>query len=192
LAQVLNHQGDKAPTDLRRGAGLRTPAFQPSRHRRAAFAGGRHVAAVLHPLGTGQSWLKTPRKQLLTNQFPTHRNTPGLTLKPVYPPGPFWLYFPEQWDAASPWHDERVRRAANLAIDRNTINEALTLGFSKLTNSIIPDMFDAWDGSFAGTESSISLPPPQFNLYSRGHVHRAAIRRSSAAGCRRQTMEAPR
>jgi hypothetical protein len=41
-----------APTDLRRGAGSRTPAFQPSRHRRAAFAGGRHVAAVLHPLGT--------------------------------------------------------------------------------------------------------------------------------------------
>jgi ABC-type transport system substrate-binding protein len=103
------------------------------------------------------------------------------------------LYFPEQWDATAPWHDERVRRAANLAIDRNTINEALTLGFSKLTNSIIPDMFEyAWDGSFAGTESSISLPPPQFNLYSRGHVHRAAIRRSSAAGCRRQTMEAPR
>src|SRR5437870_11827632 len=31
--------------------------------------------------------------------------------------------------ATSPWHDERVRRAANLAIDRNTINEALTLGF---------------------------------------------------------------
>jgi len=73
------------------------------------------------------------------------RNMPGLTLKPVYPPGPFWLYFPEQWDATSPWHDERVRRAANLAIDRNTINEALTLGFSKLTNSIIPDMFEyAW------------------------------------------------
>jgi peptide/nickel transport system substrate-binding protein len=70
------------------------------------------------------------------------RATPGLTLKPVYPPGPFWLYFPEQWDPNSPWHDERVRRAANLAIDRKTINDALTLGFSKLTNSIIPDMFD--------------------------------------------------
>ena len=81
------------------------------------------------------------------------RNTPGLTLKPVYPPGPFWLYFPEQWDATSPWNDERVRRAANLAIDRNTINEALTLGFSKLTNSIIPDMFEyAW-----------KAPPPVFD-----------------------------
>ncbi len=73
------------------------------------------------------------------------QKTPGLTLKPVYPPGPFWLNFPEQWDPKSPWHDQRVRRAANLAIDRNAINQALTLGFSKLTNSIIPDMFEyAW------------------------------------------------
>ena len=27
---------------------------------------------------------------------------------------PFWLYFPEQWDPKSPWHDERVRQAASL------------------------------------------------------------------------------
>jgi peptide/nickel transport system substrate-binding protein len=73
------------------------------------------------------------------------QTTPGLTLKPVYPPAPFWLYFAEQWDPKSPWHDERVRRAANLALDRKSINEALTLGYSKLTNSIIPDSFDfAW------------------------------------------------
>ncbi|MBV9374331.1 MAG: ABC transporter substrate-binding protein [Alphaproteobacteria bacterium] len=70
------------------------------------------------------------------------RSTPGLTLKPVNPPAPFWLYFADQWDPKSPWHDERVRRAANLAIDRKTINEALTLGFSKLTNSLIPASFE--------------------------------------------------
>ena len=71
------------------------------------------------------------------------QRTPGLTLKPVFPPAPFWLYFPEQWDPKSPWHDERVRRAASLALDRKTINEALTLGLSKLTgNSIVPDIFD--------------------------------------------------
>jgi peptide/nickel transport system substrate-binding protein len=35
-----------------------------------------------------------------------------------------------------------VRRAANLALDRETINEALTLGYSKLTNSIIPASYD--------------------------------------------------
>jgi peptide/nickel transport system substrate-binding protein len=35
-----------------------------------------------------------------------------------------------------------VRLAANLAIDRNAINQAVSLGFSKITNSIIPSTFD--------------------------------------------------
>jgi len=54
----------------------------------------------------------------------------------------FWLYFPDQWDAKSPWHDPRVREAARLAIDGKSISEALTLGYSPITNSIIPDSFD--------------------------------------------------
>jgi peptide/nickel transport system substrate-binding protein len=70
------------------------------------------------------------------------RQTPGLTLKPVVIQGTFWLYFPEQWDAKSPWHDQRVREAARLAIDYKSISEALTLGYSPITNSIIPDSFD--------------------------------------------------
>jgi peptide/nickel transport system substrate-binding protein len=64
-----------------------------------------------------------------------------LTLKaPV--PGAQWVYFVDQWDPKSPWHDERVRRAANLAIDRQGINQAWTLGRSHLTNSIIPESFE--------------------------------------------------
>jgi peptide/nickel transport system substrate-binding protein len=70
------------------------------------------------------------------------QRTPGLTLKPAVIQGPFWIYFPDQWDPKSPWHDERVRRAASLAMDRKTINDALTLGYSRLTNSIIPDTFE--------------------------------------------------
>ena len=70
------------------------------------------------------------------------RRTPGLTLKPVSPPAPFWIYFPDQWDPKSPWHDERVRRAASLAIDREGMNEAITLGYSKITGSIIPYSFE--------------------------------------------------
>jgi peptide/nickel transport system substrate-binding protein len=67
--------------------------------------------------------------------------TPGLSLKaPV--PGSQWVYFPDQWDPRSPWHDQRVRQAANLAIDRESINQALTLGRSRLTNSIIPESFE--------------------------------------------------
>jgi peptide/nickel transport system substrate-binding protein len=68
--------------------------------------------------------------------------TKGLTLKPIISKGTLWLYFADQWDPRSPWHDQRVRRAADLAIDRETINQALTLGHSKLTGSIIPDIFE--------------------------------------------------
>jgi peptide/nickel transport system substrate-binding protein len=69
--------------------------------------------------------------------------TPGLSLKPAATQATFWLAFPEQWDAKSPWHDERVRKAASLAIDRKAINQALTLGFSGLTgNPFVPDIFE--------------------------------------------------
>src|SRR6516162_6935049 len=53
--------------------------------------------------------------------------TPGLSLKPVVIQGVFWLYFPDQWDAKSPWHDQRVREAVRIAIDCKAISEALTL-----------------------------------------------------------------
>src|SRR5712671_2601726 len=71
------------------------------------------------------------------------RATPGLSLKPSVIQGTFWVAFPDQWDEKSPWRDERVRRAASLAIDRDGINQALTLGYSRLTgNPFVPDTFD--------------------------------------------------
>jgi peptide/nickel transport system substrate-binding protein len=73
------------------------------------------------------------------------RRTPGLTLMPTYPSGTFWLVFPEQWtDPKSPWADRRVRLAANHAVDLSAINQAETLGFSKLIGSIIPYTFDGF------------------------------------------------
>src|SRR5437762_5481041 len=82
------------------------------------------------------------------------RSTPGLALKPAVVQGSFCLYFPDQWDDKSPWHDERVRKAASLAIDRKAINEALTLGFSEVTgNSIVPKGFDFY----------WQPPAPEFN-----------------------------
>jgi peptide/nickel transport system substrate-binding protein len=81
------------------------------------------------------------------------RRTPGLTLRPVVSNVMQWVAFVDQWDPKSPWHDRRVRLAANLAIDRQTINQAETLGHSLLTNSIIPNTFDFfW-----------APPPPQYD-----------------------------
>jgi peptide/nickel transport system substrate-binding protein len=68
--------------------------------------------------------------------------TPGLTLKPTVIQAPQWVGMLDQWDPKSPWHDRRVRLAANLAIDRKAINQAITLGHSRLTYSIIPSTFD--------------------------------------------------
>jgi peptide/nickel transport system substrate-binding protein len=70
------------------------------------------------------------------------RRTGGLTLKPVRFYGSQWLLFTEQWDPKSPWADRRVRLAVNHAIDRQAMNESLTLGFSTMTGSIIPRDFE--------------------------------------------------
>ncbi len=70
------------------------------------------------------------------------QRTPGLTLRPTVIQAPQWVAMLDQWDPKSPWYDKRVRLAANLAIDRKAINQAITLGHSKLTYSIIPSTFD--------------------------------------------------
>ena len=70
------------------------------------------------------------------------QRSPGLTLKPTVIQASQWVSMLDQWDPKSPWYDRRVRLAANLAIDRKAINQAITLGHSRLTYSIIPSTFD--------------------------------------------------
>jgi peptide/nickel transport system substrate-binding protein len=70
------------------------------------------------------------------------KRTPSLTLKPTPIVSTHWLVFLDQWDPKSPWADRRVRLAANHAMNRQAVNEALTLGFSRITWSIIPASFD--------------------------------------------------
>jgi peptide/nickel transport system substrate-binding protein len=70
------------------------------------------------------------------------RRTAGLTLRPTPIVSTHWLVFLDQWDPKSPWADRRVRLAANLAIDRPAMNDAITLGFSRITWSVIPQAFD--------------------------------------------------
>jgi peptide/nickel transport system substrate-binding protein len=70
------------------------------------------------------------------------QRTPGLRLKPTVIQATQWVAMLDQWDPKSPWHDRRVRLAANLAVDRKSINQAITLGHSRLTYSIVPSTFD--------------------------------------------------
>jgi peptide/nickel transport system substrate-binding protein len=68
----------------------------------------------------------------------TIKNDSKLRLARVIPPATWWLDFPEQFNPKSPWHDRRVRLAATMAVDKQALNEAERLGFSRLTGSIIP------------------------------------------------------
>src|SRR5499426_3452799 len=65
------------------------------------------------------------------------RRDPTLKLEPTLA-GIQWGCFVDMYDPKSPWHDKRVRLAANHAINRQAINESETLGYSKLVGGIIP------------------------------------------------------
>ena len=54
----------------------------------------------------------------------------------------FYLDFLDQWDPKSPWHDRRVRLAANYAIDRQALSDAETLGASKPAGNHVPRTFE--------------------------------------------------
>jgi peptide/nickel transport system substrate-binding protein len=79
----------------------------------------------------------------------TIKADPKLRLAKVIAPATWWMEFPEQWNPKSPWSDRRVRLAANLAVDKQGLNEAERLGYSRLTGSIIP----------SGMEFALRLDP---------------------------------
>jgi peptide/nickel transport system substrate-binding protein len=54
----------------------------------------------------------------------------------------WWLQFGEMNDPKSPWHNQKVRLAANYALDRKALSEAETLGASPPTGSIVPREFE--------------------------------------------------
>src|SRR3989442_1434616 len=93
------------------------------------------------------------------------RRAPNLRVIAPRTFGIFWIDFPDQWDPKSPWHDQRVRQAASLAIDRQALNQAETLGFSHPTGSIIP----------RGLEFALPLEPTPYDPIS-GTAGNAATR----------------
>jgi len=53
-----------------------------------------------------------------------------------------WIEFTEQWEPKSPWHDRRLRLAANYALDRQAISDAGCLGFCPPAGVIVPRVMD--------------------------------------------------
>jgi peptide/nickel transport system substrate-binding protein len=84
----------------------------------------------------------------------TIKADPKLKLARVIAPATWWVEYPEQWNPKSPWNDRRVRLAANLAVDKQAINEAERLGYSRLTGSIIP----------SGMEFALRLDPYPYDF----------------------------
>src|SRR5215467_2147215 len=81
------------------------------------------------------------------------QKTPGFKIVAPLLSGAFWLEMPDQWDPKSPWADKRVRMAADVAIDRQALNKAETLGFSRLTGNFVPRIF----------QHALVLEPPPSN-----------------------------
>src|SRR3989454_7557506 len=81
------------------------------------------------------------------------RRTAGLTLKPNVGQATHWVYFSEQWDPKSPWHDRRVRLAVNHALDRQAMKQAGALGYFKITWGIISTSFEFY------------LQPPRYSSH---------------------------
>jgi peptide/nickel transport system substrate-binding protein len=71
------------------------------------------------------------------------KRTPGFKVaSPLPSMGKFWLDFPDQGNPKSPWHDQRVRLAASLAVDRKAVSDAEWLGFARPSGGIVPKAMD--------------------------------------------------
>src|SRR5215831_1731306 len=81
------------------------------------------------------------------------QKTPGFKIVAPLLSGAFWLELPDQWDPKSPWADKRVRMAADVAIDRQGLNKAETLGLSRLTGNFVPRIF----------QHALVLEPPPYD-----------------------------
>ena len=70
------------------------------------------------------------------------RRDPQLKLEPTLGVATQWVTIVDQYDRTSPWADRRVRLAANHAINWPAINDAETLGYSRLSGSMISHKLD--------------------------------------------------
>jgi peptide/nickel transport system substrate-binding protein len=131
---IRSDPGVELVLEANEGYWRKTPAIK-----RIIFKGVPERPTRLAMLKTGEADIAY---LMIGDEAAAVKADPKLRLAQVIPPAVWYLEFTEQWDAKSPWHDQRVRLAANLAIDKQAINETERLGLSRLTGSIIPRQFD--------------------------------------------------
>jgi peptide/nickel transport system substrate-binding protein len=107
--------------------------------KRLIFKGVPERPTRLAMLKTGEADLAT---FMIGDEAVAVKADPKLRLAVIKAPVTWWLEFPEQWNPTSPWHDRRVRLAANLAIDKQALIEVERLGLGRPTGSIIPSTLD--------------------------------------------------
>jgi peptide/nickel transport system substrate-binding protein len=76
------------------------------------------------------------------------KNLPGVTLAPTKA-GPWWIELPGFEDPKNPFHDQRVRQAVSLALDRRALSEAETAGLAPPLGNWIPH---DWPGALEWPE----------------------------------------
>jgi peptide/nickel transport system substrate-binding protein len=103
------------------------------------FKGVPERPTRLAMLKTGEADLAT---FMIGDEGAAVKGDPKLRLAVIKAPVTWWMEFPEQWDPTSPWHDRRVRLAANLAIDKQALIEVERLGLGRPTGSIIPSLLE--------------------------------------------------
>lgn len=70
------------------------------------------------------------------------QSIPELRVESAALPVTNFAVFASMYDPDSPWSDARVRRAANLALDRDGMNEVAYAGLGTVSYSIIPHVMD--------------------------------------------------
>jgi peptide/nickel transport system substrate-binding protein len=108
---------------------------KPPSIKQLIFKGVPERPTRLAMLKTGEADLAT---FMIGDEGAAVKGDPKLRLGVITAAVTWWMEFPEQWDPTSPWHDRRVRLAANLALDKQAIIEVERLGFGRPTGSIIP------------------------------------------------------
>ena len=95
-------------------------------------------------LATRTAMLKRGEVDVITNlggvSYEDVKKDPKLKLIPVPSPTRHFLQMTMQWDPKSPWSDPRVRKAASLAIDRQTLADIHMPGGGPAGEIGLPDM----------------------------------------------------